>query len=163
MTSFRFAGGTTLTVLVVVLLAIPTFTQQKSEAQFPTTEEITLVVTQAGTWMFQAAFTRKKHDASLLDAARLTPLSPANILRDAILPALEKKKIEWHGFHAFRRGLATNLRSLNVDDLTISEILRHSDVSVTRNSYIKRVDEKSVAAMDRLDAEVRKPVVQRVQ
>jgi hypothetical protein len=33
-------------------------------------------------------------------------------LRNAVLP-------EWHGWHAFRRGLATNLHRLGVDDLTI--------------------------------------------
>jgi integrase len=59
---------------------------------------------------------------------------------------------------AFRRGLATNLRALGVDDLTIMEILRHSDVAVTRASYIKRVNEKSVEAMERLEAELRKPL-----
>jgi integrase len=69
-----------------------------------------------------------------------------------------KAEIAWHGYHAFRRGLATNLRALNVDDLTIMEILRHSDVAVTRASYTKRVDEKSVEAMGRLEAEIRKPV-----
>ena len=88
----------------------------------------------------------------------MTPLSPANVLRDVVFPALKKAEIEWLGYHAFRRGLATNLRALGVDDLTISEILRHSDVSVTRHSYIKRVSEKSVEAMDRLEAELRKPV-----
>jgi integrase len=96
--------------------------------------------------------------ATLLDAARLTALSPANVLRDVVLPALEKKEIKWLGYHAFRRGLATNLRALGVDDLTIMEILRHSDVGVTRASYIKRVDEKSVTAMGRLETELRKPV-----
>jgi integrase len=111
-----------------------------------------------GCWIFQAGFTRKEHPESLLDAAKLTPISPQNVLRDVIAPALERAKIEWHGFHAFRRGLATNLRALSVDDLTIKEILRHSDVSVTRASYIKRVDEKSVEAMDKLEAELRKPV-----
>lgn len=111
-----------------------------------------------GCWIFQAGFTRKEHPESLLDAAKLTPSSPQNVLRDVIAPALEKVKVEWHGFHAFRRGLATNLRSLGVDDLTIKEILRHSDVSVTRASYIKRIDEKSVEAMDRFEAELRKPV-----
>jgi integrase len=111
-----------------------------------------------GCWIFQAGFTRKQHPEGLLDAAKLTPSSPQNVLRDVIAPALEKAKIRWYGFHAFRRGLATNLRALGVDDLTIKEILRHSDVSVTRASYIKRVDEKSVAAMDRLEAELRKPV-----
>jgi integrase len=61
-------------------------------------------------------------------------------------------------YHAFRRGLATNLRALGVDDLTIMEILRHSDVSVTRQNYIKRVSAKSVEAMDKLEVELRKPV-----
>jgi integrase len=108
-------------------------------------------------WIFQAGFTRKKdHPDTLLDAAKLTPASPQNVLRDVIAPALEKAGIEWHGFHAFRRGLATNLRALGVDDLTIMEILRHSDVAVTRASYIKRIDEKSVEAMDRLEAGIRK-------
>ncbi len=112
-----------------------------------------------GCWIFQAGFTRKKdHPQSLLDAAKLTPLSPANVLRDVVFPALKKAEIEWLGYHAFRRGLATNLRALGVDDLTISEILRHSDVSVTRHNYIKRVSEKSVEAMDRLEAELCKPV-----
>jgi len=84
--------------------------------------------------------------------------APANVLHDVVLPALEKAEIEWRGYHAFRRGLATNLRSLGVDDLTIMKILRHSDVSVTRGSYIKRVNEKSVEAMRRFEAEIRKPV-----
>jgi integrase len=111
-----------------------------------------------GCWIFQAGFTRKKdHPVTLLDAAKLTPLSPANVLRDVVMPALEKAKIEWLGYHAFRRGLATNLRALSVDDLTIMEILRHSDVAVTRASYIKRVSDKSVEGMDRLAAEIAKP------
>jgi integrase len=55
---------------------------------------------------------------ALLDAASLTPLSPANLLRDVVIPVLTKAKIEWLGYHAFRRGLATNLRDLGVDDLT---------------------------------------------
>jgi integrase len=111
-----------------------------------------------GCWIFQAGFTRKKnHPADLLDSAKLTPLSPANVLRDVVLPALEKAEIEWHGYHAFRRGLATNLRALGVDDLTIKEILRHSDVSVTRGSYIKRVGEKATEAMGRFEVELAKP------
>jgi integrase len=110
-------------------------------------------------WIFQAGFTRKKdHPAELLDAAKLTPLSPANVLRDVVLPALKKVNIEWLGYHAFRRGLATNLRALGVDDLTIMEILRHSDVAVTRASYIKRVSAKGVEAMDKLEVALAKPV-----
>ena len=41
-------------------------------------------------WIFQAGFTRKdNHPETLLDAAKLTPLSPQNVLRDVIAPALE--------------------------------------------------------------------------
>ena len=35
----------------------------------------------------------------------------------------------WHGGHAFRRGLATNLNRLGVRDKTIQAILRHTQTS----------------------------------
>ena len=112
-------------------------------------------------WIFQSEFARGEHAESLLDFARKTPINPQNALRDAISPALEIASIDWRGFHAFRRGLATSLRSLDVDDLTISEILRHSDVAVTRQSYIKRVSAKSTEAMSRLEAELNQIVTSR--
>ena len=58
----------------------------------------------------------------------------------------------WHGWHAFRRGLATNLHTLGVDDKTIQSILRHSNVALTINVYIKSVTESQVNAMDVLEA-----------
>jgi hypothetical protein len=64
----------------------------------------------------------QRRSNTLLDAAKLTPLSPANVLRDVVLPVLAEVKSEWHGYHAFRRGLATNMRTLSVDDLTIKGI-----------------------------------------
>jgi integrase len=57
---------------------------------------------------------------------------------------------EWHGWHAFRRGLATNLHALGIDDKTIQAILRHSNVGLTRNIYVKSVNESQVSAMDAL-------------
>ena len=77
-------------------------------------------------------------------------MSPANILRDVVLPALEKAGIEWRGYHAFRRGLATNLRALHVDDLTISEILRHSDVKLTLQFYTHAVSRDRMAAAGKM-------------
>ncbi len=56
----------------------------------------------------------------------------------------------WHGWHAFRRGLATNLHALGVDDKTIQAILRHSNIGITQNIYIKSVNESQVSAMDAL-------------
>jgi len=57
----------------------------------------------------------------------------------------------WRGWHAFRRGLATNLHDLGVNDITIQHILRHSDVSVTRASYIRTLPEQTVDAMQQFE------------
>jgi integrase len=67
---------------------------------------------------------------------------------------LKYSGVTWHGWHACRRGLATNLHALGVPDIVIQAILRHSNVSVTRESYIKRdgVDPQSQAAMKALEA-----------
>jgi integrase len=66
-----------------------------------------------------------------------------------IKPAL-KGKVKWAGWHPFRRGLATNLHSLGVQDKTIQAILRHSDVAVTQRHYIKVLSPASIAAMKKL-------------
>jgi integrase len=55
-----------------------------------------------------------------------------------------------HGFHAARRGLASNLFDLGIDDLTVSRILRHSGVQVTRQHYIQLRDARVDDAMGRL-------------
>jgi integrase len=67
--------------------------------------------------------------------------------RDESLPA-------WHGWHAFRRGLATNLHDLGIDDHTIKDILRHSSVTVTQRSYIKSLPKHSIEAMKTFDSSV---------
>ena len=43
--------------------------------------------------------------------------------------------MKWWGWHAFRRGLATNLHRLGVPDKTIQAILRHANISTTLNNY----------------------------
>ena len=61
---------------------------------------------------------------------------------------------QWHGWHAFRRGLATNLHDLGVDDKTIQGILRHSNIGLTQNIYIKSVNKSQVNAMDALSEQL---------
>ena len=101
-----------------------------------------------GCWMFPADFVRGgEHTLMLKDALGRTPLSPANFVRDQVEPILEKANISWRGFHAFRRGLATNLHALGVQDIDIQQILRHSDVTVTRASYIKGLPETAQVTM----------------
>jgi len=64
--------------------------------------------------------------------------------RDPSLP-------EWRGWHAFRRGLATNLYRLGVPDKTIQAILRHANVTTTQTCYIKTVSDDAKAAMEKLE------------
>jgi integrase len=83
---------------------------------------------------------------------RGTPLYVHNWVRRDIKPALDVIGLRWRGFHAFRRGLATNLNHLGVKPKTIQQILRHGDWGTTMNIYAKALDEDSVAAMEKLDA-----------
>jgi site-specific recombinase XerD len=55
--------------------------------------------------------------------------------------------VSWHGWNGFRRGLASNLNRLGVDDSVIQRILRHSTVATTQNHYIKIASPDSIAAM----------------
>jgi len=71
--------------------------------------------------------------------------------RRVIRPALKGSGVEWHGWHAFRRGLATNLYRLGVPDKTIQAILRHSNLSTTMNTYVKSVSADATAAMRALE------------
>ena len=68
-----------------------------------------------------------------------------------IRPALEKANLKWHGWHAFRRGLATNLHRLGVSDKVIQQILRHANVSTTMNIYVKAVSADAANAMKALE------------
>jgi integrase len=79
------------------------------------------------------------------------PINMDALARDVISPALTKAELRWRGWHAFRRGLATNLYRLGVPEKTIQRILRHSNVAVTQNCYIKTVDGDAAAAMRSLE------------
>jgi len=80
-----------------------------------------------------------------------TSLDLAQLARKVIRPALKGSGVEWHGWHAFRRGLATNLYRLGVPDKTIQAILRHSNLSTTMNTYVKSVSADATAAMRALE------------
>jgi integrase len=108
----------------------------------------------------------------IFQAGNGKPLNLDNLVRRVIAPALSrcadcrqpeaehkaeghlfKRDIslpEWHGWHAFRRGLATNLHAIGTPDKDIQAILRHSTIGLTQNVYIKSVNESQVSAMDSL-------------
>jgi integrase len=79
------------------------------------------------------------------------PMNLEALAREVIRPALEKSGLEWHGWHAFRRGLATNLHRLGVSDKVIQQILRHANVTTTINIYVKTVSSDAAAAMKILE------------
>ena len=64
--------------------------------------------------------------------------------RDKLLP-------EWHGWHAARRGLGTNLYRLGVPEKSIQAILRHANVSTTNTYYIKSAADDTRVAMAKLE------------
>jgi len=52
-----------------------------------------------------------------------------------IKPVLKANGLKWKGWHAYRRGLATNLHELGILDKVIQAILRHEDVKTMQRSY----------------------------
>lgn len=90
-------------------------------------------------------------DSSIFQAGNGKPLCLDNLARKHIVPALEGTGVSWNGWHAFRRGCATVLHSMKIDDVTIQRILRHSTVAITQAAYIKSLSEAQTAAMDVLE------------
>jgi integrase len=78
------------------------------------------------------------------------PLNLANLVRREMTAVVEKGK--WHGWHGFRRGLATRLHEAQVQVEVIQEILRHSDPKVTQDSYIVIKSNATTKAMQKVDA-----------
>ncbi len=77
-----------------------------------------------------------------------------NLADRVIKPILKAKGLQWKGWQAYRRGLATNLKKLGVPDTTIQAILRHESVSTTQKFYIKTARVDTVDAMKRLEARI---------
>ncbi len=73
---------------------------------------------------------------------------PHEYKRDASRP-------EWHGWHAARRGLGSNLYRLQVPEMVIQRILRHANVSTTATYYIKTAADDVKNAMAKLENNIR--------
>ena len=104
------------------------------------------------------------------------PLNMNNLLGRVMLPALNRCAIcrksetvhpvsdhkykrddrvpQWHGWHAARRGLGSNLYRLGVPDMVIQRILRHANVSTTATYYIKTAADDVRVAMSKLEQNV---------
>lgn len=65
---------------------------------------------------------------------------------------LDKSLPEWHGWYAFRRGIATEVTAATKDALAAKGLLRHSSVSTTMTHYIKDVPEATRRGMEQIEA-----------
>jgi len=72
-----------------------------------------------------------------------------------VAPVFKANGPDWTGWHAYRRGLATNLKKLGVPDTTIQAILRHESVSPTQRFYIKTAREHAMDAMKRFEEKLK--------
>jgi integrase len=100
------------------------------------------------------------------------PLSLGSLVNRVIVPALNRCEAcgkgsnhqgaghpykrdnsmpEWHGWHAARRGLGSNLYRLGVPEMVIQRILRHANVSTTATYYIKTAAADVRNAMSKLE------------
>jgi len=95
---------------------------------------------------------RTSGDGFIFSGVRTSqPLRIENLYRRVMKPLLESNGIVWKGWHAFRRGLATNLGVLKVEGKAIQAILRHSELSTTMDTYRQPVSKEGHAAMRKLE------------
>jgi integrase len=90
---------------------------------------------------------------------RGAPANLANLVMRVVKPALAKatlesdgdEVLEWRGWHAFRRSLASNLYSCGVSPKVIQAILRHSDIGTTLDFYVQTPDKESREALQKIE------------
>jgi len=93
------------------------------------------------------------------------PLNLDMLAREIILPAVrnpenyepDAKRVSWHGYYAFRRGIATLASSVARDPMAAKGLLRHKSVNTTLTHYIKDVPQVTENAMTLVE-ELFKPV-----
>ncbi len=82
------------------------------------------------------------------------PINADKLGRRVIRPTLEAIDLPWYGWHAFRRGLASNLYAMGAPDKVVQRILRHSKPHVTKEHYIKVFDSTVVEAVNKMQAQI---------
>jgi integrase len=98
------------------------------------------------------------------------PLNLDMLAHGTIVPAIrnpenysnpDAKRLNWHGYYAFRRGIATLTSSVSRDPMAAKGLLRHTSVITTLNHYIKDVPQVTENAMTLVE-ELFKPVAPEV-
>jgi len=93
----------------------------------------------------------------VFEGPRVFPLDLATIGSKTIKKVLNGTGVEWFGFHAFRRGLATRLLNNGTDLPTVGRILRHTPGSiVTLKNYAEVQEGMQADALKSLPRKLKK-------
>jgi len=88
------------------------------------------------------------------------PLNLDMLAKRVIRPALRNKAnypnpeaelLTWHGYYAYRRGIATLANTVSRDPMAAKGLLRHSSVNTTLTHYIKDVPAVTENAMNQVE------------
>jgi integrase len=79
------------------------------------------------------------------------PVDLRSVIGRTIVPTLTAKKIEWKTLYAGRRGAATILTQLTGDALAAKELLRHKNIAVTTDKYVKAIPEALLKGIKMLE------------
>jgi integrase len=93
----------------------------------------------------------------VFEGPRQFPLDLATLGSKRIKPVLAEAGLQWHGWHALRRGFGTNLHAAGVQVKVIQALLRHSSFAVTMGHYVKALPAASIEAVQRLGKKRKKP------
>jgi len=88
----------------------------------------------------------------LFPNAKGKPVDLRSVIGRTIVPTLAAKKIEWKTLYAGRRGAATILTQLTGDALAAKELLRHKNIAVTTDKYVKAIPEALLKGIKLLEA-----------
>jgi integrase len=95
--------------------------------------------------------------AWVFEGPRVFPLELATLGSKVIKKVLQGTGVEWRGFHAFRRGLATRLYNNRTPIETVGKILRHGSGSeVTLKHYVEVEEKTNAAALQNLPMKSKK-------
>lgn len=124
-------------------LIVGTPKSRNSMRKIPVPEFLLKLVKQRNLW-------EENEDAFVL-SGKETPIDP-RIFQKLYKKLIKEANLRDRKFHAIRHTFATRGLELGVDIKTISEILGHSNVSITLNIYAHSLIEQKKAAMEKYNA-----------
>ncbi len=80
------------------------------------------------------------------------PIIFEKIVRGEVHPACQAAGIEFHGFHALRRGLNTAMKDMGIDYTLRADIMRHEPNTVTDLHYGRASVKQMRAALEKIEA-----------